>query len=163
MKKDCDKYNVVNHSLLNLFLLLYFFLLLFWLTTSRVVIRVPCFSVEVVIAVRLFWEEFSEELSNSINSHAADLLVVNSASDINGSWGSFLLSDDKDVVPLRDLSVSDFLGEGQVGLVKLNFKALLVQVEMHFLSVFQELLWDWDYDGLSGGDPEGPFASQVLY
>ncbi len=73
-----------------------------------------------------------------------------------------LLTDDENVVPLADLSISDLLCKSQVASVQFDLESLLVEIEGDFLSVLQELLTDWDYDCLSWGDPEGPLSSQML-
>lgn len=49
-----------------------------------------------------------------------------------------------------------------VGAVNFNLEALLMKIKLHFLCVFKELLRDWDNNGLSRRDPEGPLSSQML-
>lgn len=49
-----------------------------------------------------------------------------------------------------------------VGAVNFNLEALLMKIKLHFFCVFKELLRDWDNNGLSRRDPEGPLSSQML-
>jgi hypothetical protein len=54
------------------------------------------------------WGQVLEELRQVINTHLSDSLAI-AGSDVHTSFLGLLLTSDEDVVPLIELSISDFL------------------------------------------------------
>jgi hypothetical protein len=105
--------------------------------------------------------EVLEVLSECVNTHLANSLTV-TATDINTALLSLLFSCHKDIVPLIELGISDFLVELGIGTIDFNFEASFVQVEHHTRAVVKIFLRDRDHDSLARRKEEGPLSSQVL-
>jgi len=83
-------------------------------------------------------------------------------SDIYTTRSALLLSTNQDKVPLGQLVLSDLLLQSQISPIHIHFIAFLVKIQVHTLTVVHELLRERNNNGLSGRDPERPFASSVL-
>ena len=109
----------------------------------------PGFLVEVGLSSRRGRFFFLKHAGHLVNSDLSVTLVVSGA-HVDKSSFHLVLTGNQDVVPLRDLSVPDFLVDLTLRSVELNLVAQLMEVQVHGLAVINSLLRDGADNDLSG-------------
>lgn len=98
-------------------------------------------------------------LGELFDGHLADPLTALSSPDLDRPTALFLLPYNHRVVDLTQLSISDLLIDGPVGLVNLNLKAMVFQLLIDFSRIVSVLLRDSADQDLPGAKPDWPLAS----
>jgi len=103
-----------------------------------------------------------EELDNGRDLHLTEAILRVTDTYVHGVGISLFLANNKDVVVLSNLSLTDLLLKSTVSLVNVDEDVLSVDLVTDLLSVLELLIADGDYDALTRAEPERPLATKVL-
>ena len=126
-----------------------------------VVCWVPHVLVEIIVRGRRLRIHRLQPRSHRIHTHLAVAHRV-PRPHVHRTLVHFLGPRDQNVVPLRQLSIAHLLVDGALRLVNGNLETLVVQVELHFLTVSVRFLRNGQHNNLPWRDPEWPLAAQML-
>jgi len=106
--------------------------------------------------------ELVEELDNSRDLHLTKTILRVTDTNVDGVGFSLVLTNDKDVVVLGNLSLTDFLLKSTIRLINIDVNVLGVDQITDLLGVLKLLVADRDDDALTGAEPERPLATKML-